>query len=129
MIKHKGPDPTAVSKEYWFMREAPIPSLFEAAAMPPVMPIESSDREEKRSHKLATDFIRWCFGFGNDFRNSPDIINLHSFLQKTHLKLKDSEELELLVEARRLYVKKVEQMMKKADKPMLTKTEPLGVES
>jgi hypothetical protein len=123
MIKHKGPDPALQSKECWFMREAPIPSLFETAtAMPPVMPIESSTREEeeRRGHKLAADFIRWCFGFGNDFRNSPDIINLHSFMQKTRLKLKESEQSELLVEARRLYLKKIEQMLKKADAPMLT---------
>ena len=42
-----------------------------------------------------------------------------SWAQKTKLKLKNSEENELLVEARRLYMKRIEQMMKKSDTPML----------
>ena len=102
------------------MREVPVPSLFESTApIPPVVPVDTTPREEKRTDKLAKDFVKWCFSFGAEFRNSPDIINLHTWMGKTHLKLKDAEENEILFESRRLYLKRIDQMMKKADGPML----------
>jgi hypothetical protein len=66
---------------------------------------------------MARDFIRWCWSFGTDFHNSPDITNLRSWLKKESLSPSPSEEQEILVEARRLYLKKVEQAVRKADVP------------
>jgi hypothetical protein len=124
MIKHKGPDPALLAKEYWPMREVPVPSLFDTTAtIPPVLPVETTPREEKRSEKLAKDFVKWCFSFGAAYRNSPDIINLRTWMGKTNLKLKDAEENDVLIEARRLYLKRIDQMMKKADAPMLATSE------
>jgi hypothetical protein len=103
------------------MRELSTPSLFDVpVAVPPDAAPEAPAREEPRSDKLAKEFIRWCFSFGRDFRNSPDIINMRNWAQKTKLQLNDSEENELLVEARKLYLKRIEQMMKKSDTPALT---------
>ena len=87
--------------------------------MPPVLPVETTPREEKRSENLAKDFVKWCFSFGAAYRNSPDIINLRTWLGKTNMKLKDAEENDVLIEARRLYLKRVDQMMKKTDAPIL----------
>src|SRR5437762_10071773 len=106
------------------MRESISPSLFDAPVAVPLDIAAAEPREEKRSDKLAKEFIRWCFSFGRDFRNSPDLINLRVWVHKTKLKLKDAEETDLLIEARRLYLKRIEQMMKKMDSPMLDVGEP-----
>ena len=109
-----------MSKECFGMRELSTPSLFDPpAARPPAVEPETPSREEWRSEKLAKDFILWCFSFGADFRNSPDIINLRTWQQKTRFKLKEAEENEVLIESRRLNLKKIEQMMKKADTSVL----------
>ena len=100
------------------MREMSLPSLFDtptavlnpAVAAPPT-------REQRRHEQLARDFIRWCFSFGSDFRNSPDVINLRVWCQKTKLRLHDTDESELVAEARRLYIKRIEHMTKKSDAP------------
>ncbi len=103
------------------MRESPNPSLFDApVAVPVETAIAEPAREEKRSEKFAREFIRWCFSFGRDFRNSPDLINVRVWTQKMKLRFKDAEENELLIEARRLYLKRIEQMMKKTDAPVLS---------
>ena len=98
------------------MRELSIPSLFDSqpAVAPPAV-AEGPAREERRYDQLAKDFIRWCFSFGSDFRNSPDVINLRVWCQKTKLKVRDVEEGELIAEARRLYIKRIEQMTKKSE--------------
>jgi len=105
------------------MRELSTPSLFDSSLAIPtnaaVSELPPLNNEEKRSDKLAKDFVRWCFSFGADFRNSPDVINLRTWAQKAKLKLKDSEEREFLDEARRLYLKRIEQMMKRPDMPIL----------
>jgi hypothetical protein len=67
--------------------------------------------------EIARDFVRWCFSFGNDFRNSPDITNLRVWMHKRNVSPTSSEEEEILVEARRLFLKKVEQAVRKADVP------------
>ena len=106
------------------MRELSSPSLFDAAAAAPLnVAIEEPVREEKRSEKLAKEFIRWCFSFGRDFRNSPDLINLRSWSHMLKIKLKDHEESEMMIESRRLYLKRIEQLMKKSD------TVVMGVDS
>jgi hypothetical protein len=101
------------------MRELTTPSLFnESDVLPPVVNNEASVHEEKRTEKLAKDFIRWCFGFGPEFRNSPDIINLRTWANKLKWKLTESEEIELLQDARKLYLRRIDQMMKKSESPM-----------
>jgi len=102
------------------MRELATPSLFDSpTAVPPLPATDEIPREENRSEKLARDFVKWCFSFGSAFRNSPDVINLRSWAHKTHLKLNQSDESAILTEARRLYLKRIEQMMKKTDAPIL----------
>jgi hypothetical protein len=65
----------------------------------------------------AREFVRWCWNVGSDFRNSPDITNLRYWLQKKGAQTTPSEEDDILVEARRIFLKKVEQAVRKADVP------------
>jgi hypothetical protein len=94
------------------------PSLF-----PPelVESQESSDalveRTERSSELRARDFVGWCWSFGSDFHNSPDITNLRYWMRKFQYSFSPEDEDEILVEARRLYLKKVEQAVRKADVP------------
>ena len=99
------------------------PSSLLNPADAPAADSQPTAREEKRSEKLAKDFVRWCFSFGSDFRNSPDLVNLRAWASKTNLKLKESEEYEVVLEARKIHVKRLEQMMKKADTPILGSVE------
>ena len=105
------------------MRELSIPSLFDspAAGAPPAAS-EVPVREVSRYEELSKDFIRWCFGFGADFRNSPDVINLRTWCQKVNVRLREAEEREILVEARRLYLRRLEQMTKKTETAELLKS-------
>ena len=98
------------------MRELSIPSLFDSqsAVVHPAV-AEAPAREDRRHEQVAKDFIRWCCSFGSDFRNSPDIINLRNWSQKLKLRFQDAEEAEVITEARRLYLKRLEQMTKKAE--------------
>ena len=102
------------------MRELSLPSLFDnpPAVVPPAV-AETPAREVRRCEQIAKDFIRWCFSFGPNYRNSPDVINLRTFCQTTKMKVRDTEEREVLVEARRLYLKRIEQMTKKTEAPGL----------
>lgn len=69
------------------------------------------------SQKLARDFVRWCCSFGGEFRNSPDVTNLRFWAQKNKLKLRNNkEENEVLIEARPLFSKQIDKLMRKADK-------------
>ena len=77
----------ATSKEYGRMRELShdtqdTPTLFDA---PPPAAVTQ-----------AKDFVRWCWSFGTDFRNSPDIANLRYWAQKNKVKIKDRDEAEIL---------------------------------
>jgi hypothetical protein len=91
------------------------PSLFDAA--PPVS-IENPIREGKDSGRMAKDFVRWCFSFGSDFRNSPDITNLRFWASKAKLRLRADEETRVLSESRQLFSKRLEAMMKKSADPI-----------
>ena len=102
------------------MRELSTPSLFESNPIPPSVISDAPVHEDKHSDRLARDFVKWCFSFGSDFRNSPDLINLRTWSQKVKIKLDASEQNEVLTEARRLYLKRIDQMMKRSDTPMLT---------
>jgi hypothetical protein len=93
------------------------PLLFDKlppAAVPSVLEV---GKDEKGTDKLARDFVRWCFSFGNDFRNSPDVTNLRYWAQKTNSKIEDEEESEILQVARPLFFKRIEQLTRKAEAP------------
>jgi hypothetical protein len=78
------------------------PSLFDA---PPPL-----------SYLRAKDFVRWCCSFGADFRNSPDITNLRYWAGKNKIKMKDGDEADILDAARPLFLKRVEQAVRRAEK-------------
>lgn len=77
--------------------------------------VEPAVNPESSSGVLARDFVQWCWSVGDDFHNSPDITNLQFWLQKIKSSNSQAKEDEILVEARRLYLKKVEQAVRKAD--------------
>lgn len=93
------------------------PSLFTPELLDGAESLEIAATEEKAANVLAREFVSWCWSFGSDFRNSPDITNLRSWLRKGEAQSSPSEEAEILVEARRLFLKKVEQAVRKADVP------------
>jgi len=62
----------------------------------------------------AREFIRWCFSLGDSFRNSPDATNLQFWIKKGKLKVSKAEEAEILTEARRQFMKKIEQHVRRA---------------
>ena len=93
------------------------PSLFTPELLNGNESLDVVTSPEKSTDAHARDFVRWCWSFGNDFHNSPDITNLRSWLRKGQLSPSASEEEEILVEARRLFLKKVEQAVRKADVP------------
>ena len=91
------------------------PLLFDKlppAAIPNVLEV---GKDEKGTDKLAKDFVRWCFSFGHDFRNSPDVTNLRYWAQKTESKVTDNEESEILEIARPLFFKRIGQLTRKAE--------------
>jgi len=73
--------------------------------------------EESSSGILARDFVQWCWSVGDGFHNSPDITNLQFWLHKIQTSSSRVQEGEILVEARRLFLKKVGQAVRKADVP------------
>ena len=83
------------------------PELFTPEVMKAETPVGNQARE----------FVRWCCSLGDDFRNSPDAINFQSWIKKTKTKVSKDEETEILTEARRLYLKKVEQHVRRATTP------------
>jgi len=93
------------------------PSLFTPELLDGTQSLDIVASPEKSTDVMARDFIRWCWSFGSDFHNSPDITNLRSWLRKGQLEPSASEEEEILVESRRLYLKRVEQAVRKADVP------------
>ena len=64
----------------------------------------------------AKEFVRWCCGFGADFRNSPDVTNLRFWAQKIKLKFKETEERDILETARPIFLKRIEQAVRKAER-------------
>ena len=59
---------------------------------------EAAVREDSSSGLLAHEFVRWCWGVGDDFHNSPDLTNLQYWLQKNGNHPTQIEEKEILVE-------------------------------
>ena len=74
------------------------------------------DAPPPESYEQAKDFVRWCCSFGNGFRNSPDITNLRFWAQKTKVEFSESHETEILETARPMFLKKIEQLVRKAAK-------------
>src|SRR4030095_6075130 len=91
------------------------PSLFDAPLAVRVPDVLEPAWNEKGTEKLAKDFVRWCFSFGNDFRNSPDVTNLRYWAQKTKSKIGESDEAEILGTARLLFFKRIEQLTRKSE--------------
>jgi hypothetical protein len=89
-----------------------LPSLFDAP--PPA------------SYLHAKDFVRWCCSFGAEFRNSPDVTNLRYWAQKNKIRLGEHDEAEVLDTARSLFLKRVEQATRKAEREKAEKTEALN---
>src|SRR4030095_6571360 len=90
-------------------------TLFDAPLTPEVPSVLAPAWNEKGTEKLAKDFVRWCFSFGNDFRNSPDVTNLRYWAQKTKSKIGESDEAEILGTARLLFFKRIEQLTRKSE--------------
>jgi hypothetical protein len=84
------------------LSQEPSPSLFDAP--PP------------DSYLHAKEFVRWCCSFGADFRNSPDISNLRYWAHRNKVRIKEREETEVLETARSLFLKRIEQAVRKAEK-------------
>jgi len=74
------------------------------------------DSPPSTAYVQAKDFVRWCCSFGSDFRNSPDITNLRYWSHKNKMKLDEHNETEILEAARPLFLKRVEQAVRKAEK-------------
>jgi hypothetical protein len=91
------------------------PSLFDAPLATPIRDVLEPSWNEKGLEKLAKDFVRWCFSFGGEFRNSPDITNLRYWLQKTKSKIAESDELQILEIARPLFFKRIDQLTRKPE--------------
>jgi hypothetical protein len=92
------------------------PSLFTPELLNDTEPLDVVARETA-ADVLAREFVRWCWNVATDFHNSPDITNLRFWTGTRGTPLASSDEAEVLVEARRLFLKKVEQAVRKADVP------------
>ena len=88
------------------------PSLFDT---PLAASVQEAAKEEGGTDKSAKDFVRWCCSFGAEFRNSPDITNLRYWARKNKLKIKEREEGDILRAAGPLFLKRLEQLVRKSD--------------
>ena len=92
-------------------------TLFDGPLTPEVPSVLAPAWNEKGTEKLSKDFVRWCFSFGGDFRNSPDVTNLRYWLRKTKSSIDESEETQVLEIARPLFFKRIDQLTRKTDAP------------
>ena len=76
------------------------------------------DAPPSTSYLQAKEFVRWCCSFGSDFRNSPDITNLRYWTQKNKVQIKNGDEAEILEAARTVFLKRIEQMTRRAQPPL-----------
>src|SRR5215510_6704807 len=72
------------------------------------------DAPPPTSYLHAKEFVRWCCGFGSDFRNSPDVLNLRYWARKNDIHIVQPDEVEVLETARSLFLKRVEQAVRRA---------------
>jgi len=75
------------------------------------------DAPPSASYLYAKDFVRWCCSFGPDFRNSPDVTNLRYWAQKSKVHIEEREVAEVLETARPLFLKRIEQALRKTARP------------
>ena len=71
------------------------------------------DAPPLQSYLHAKDFVRWCCSFGPDFRNSPDLTNLRYWAQKNRVHIEERELPDVLETARPLFLKRIEQALRK----------------
>ena len=76
-----------------------LPLLFDAPPSP--------------SYLHAKDFVRWCCSFGPEFHNSPDVANLRYWAHKNEIHIDEQELQEVLETARPLFLKRIEQALRK----------------
>lgn len=91
---------------------APLTPLFSDQSNTETPP---SAAPEDGNEKLAQDFVRWCFGFGPEFRNSPDVTNLRFWTAKKKLDLSERVEASVHRIALKLYAKKLDQALKQPE--------------
>jgi len=91
------------------------PSLFPPEMLTDEPAVAEVPLEPNSSGVIARDFVRWCWSFDENFRNSPDITNFRFWLKKCSHSMSSSEEDLILVEARRLFLKRVEQSVRKKE--------------
>jgi hypothetical protein len=105
------------------------PNLFsptDSLLSEPLPASEADERPGPQPQKIARDFVAWCCSVGTNFRNSPDAGNFRFWLQRIKLQASDLDESEVLLEARRLFLKKIEQSLRgggPSDAPTLLKSE------
>jgi hypothetical protein len=91
------------------------PSLFDAPLAGQLPDVLEPAWNEKGTDKLAKDFVRWCFSFGDAFRNSPDVTNLRYWAHKTKSPIEENEEAQILAIARPLFFKRIDQLTRKVE--------------
>jgi len=74
------------------------------------------DAPPPASYLQAKDFVRWCWSFGADFRNSPDVTNLRYWARKANVTIQKAEEEEVLNTARSLFLRRLEQSVRKFER-------------
>ena len=82
------------------------------------------DAPPSSSYLHAKEFVRWCCSFGPDFRNSPDVTNLRYWAHKSKVHIEEREVAEVLETARPLFLKRIEQAVRKTAR--LAKTEAVN---
>lgn len=104
------------------------PNLFstpDSLLSEPLPPSEAVERGPQ-ANKIAREFVAWCCSVGTNFRNSPDAGNFRFWMQRVKPAMSGLDESEVLLEARRLFLKKIEQSLRSAgpsDVPTLLKSE------
>ena len=79
-------------------------------------PLSLFDAPPPVTYVQAKEFVRWCCSFGPAFRNSPDVTNLRYWARKNKIKIGEREEAEILDAARPLFLKRVEQAIRKSER-------------
>ena len=80
------------------------------------------DAPPPESYLHAKEFVRWCCSFGTGFRNSPDITNLRFWAQNNKIKIGERDEREILENARPMFLKRIEQAVRKSERVEKTET-------
>lgn len=79
-------------------------------------PASLFDAPPPASYFHAKEFVRWCCSFGPDFRNSPDVTNLRFWSVKNQVRLENRDEAEVLEAARALYLKRIGEAVRRAER-------------